>query len=283
MTAGRPLRGPDREGGGFAAAHLQGRAAALWPGDAPCEGTGPPLSVKAGCDRGATADRPAAWHRYTRSPAWSAEPPAAPSGRRSGQAQACPSRGTARPLTAVALRPADAGNEGELAFDRQKRKENYTNSGPGSQPGNLVTAEPPGEAASHRTRCARNPGRSRELAYASGVLGEQVAEVLRDLAVNAHAMVEGEVPEPRVPHLKDMLVVFDEPLLAEVGFVDLAVGFVLVNEPVVTKGLGVLLLRQSEDLGCLSLESLELAWADLHTGDDMQIENGSSKKRSRRW
>ena len=90
MRAGRPLRGPEPEGGGFAAAHLKERAAALWPGDAPREGTGPPLSVKAGCDRGATANRPAAWHMYTRSPALSAEPPAAPRARKSGQAQPAP-------------------------------------------------------------------------------------------------------------------------------------------------------------------------------------------------
>jgi hypothetical protein len=81
-----------------------------------------------------------------------------------------------------------------------------------------------------------------ELAYSSGVLVEQVAEVLRDLAVNAHPMVEGVVPEPRVPCRNDMLVVLDEPLFAEVGLVNLALGFVLVEEPVVPKGLGVLLV-----------------------------------------
>jgi hypothetical protein len=36
-----------------------GKAAALGVGDAPREGTGPPLSVKAGCDRGTTANRQA--------------------------------------------------------------------------------------------------------------------------------------------------------------------------------------------------------------------------------
>src|SRR5215469_8604881 len=121
-----------------------------------------------------------------------------------------------------------------------------------------------------------------ELAYSSGVLLEQVAEVLRDLAVNVHPMVEGVVPEPRVPHLNDMLVVLDEPFFAEVDLVDLAVGFVLVEEPVVTKGLGVLLLRQSENLGCLGRESLELAWADLHTSDDRQMVYGAYVNRSRR-
>src|SRR5215471_6729516 len=121
-----------------------------------------------------------------------------------------------------------------------------------------------------------------ELAYSSGVLVEQVAELLRDLAVNAHTMVEGVVPEPRVPHRNDMLVVFDEPLLAEVGLVHLALGFVLVEEPVVTKGLGVVVLRQPEDLSCLGLESLELAWADLHPGDDLQMAHGASRNRRRR-
>ena len=90
MTAARPLRGPEPEGGGFAAGRLQERAAALWPGDAPRKDTGPPLSVKAGCDRRATANRQAAWHTYTPGPAMSAEPPAAPGARKSGQARACP-------------------------------------------------------------------------------------------------------------------------------------------------------------------------------------------------
>jgi hypothetical protein len=89
VRAGRPLRGPEPEGGGFAA-HLQEWAAALWSGDAPRKDTGPPLSVKAGCDRRATANRQAAWHTYTPSPALSAEPPAAPRARKSGQARACP-------------------------------------------------------------------------------------------------------------------------------------------------------------------------------------------------
>ena len=127
MTAGRPLRGPEPEGGGFAAAHLQERAAALWPGDAPREGTGPPLSVKAGCDRGTTANGQAAWHMYTRSLALSAEPPAAPEGSKSGQAQPAPTRGAARPVTTGPRAPANARERSELAFDSQKERQNYTN------------------------------------------------------------------------------------------------------------------------------------------------------------
>ena len=61
-----------------------------------------------------------------------------------------------------------------------------------------------------------------ELAYSSGVLVEEVAELLRDLAVDAHAVVEGVVPEQRVPCRNDMPVVLDEPLLPDVGLVDLA-------------------------------------------------------------
>ena len=92
MTACLLLRGLEREGGGFAAAHLKEWAAALCPGDAPREGMGPPLSVKADCDRGTTANRQAARHMYTRSPALSAEPPAAPEGSKSGQAQPAPTQ-----------------------------------------------------------------------------------------------------------------------------------------------------------------------------------------------
>src|SRR5215469_16648545 len=95
-------------------------------------------------------------------------------------------------------------------------------------------------------------------------------------------MVEGVVPEPLVPYRNDMLVVLDESLLAEVGLMHLALGFALVEEPVVPKCLGVLLLRQPEDLGCLGREPLELAWADLHPGDDLQLVHGASPDRSRR-
>jgi len=56
------------------------KAAAPGLGDAPRQGTGPPLSVKAGCDRRATANRQAARRMYTRSLALSAEPPATPRG-----------------------------------------------------------------------------------------------------------------------------------------------------------------------------------------------------------
>ena len=66
------------------------------PGDAPRKDTGPPLSVKAGCGPRATANCDAAWHTYTPRPALSAEPPAAPGGRKSGQAQACPPPGARR-------------------------------------------------------------------------------------------------------------------------------------------------------------------------------------------
>ena len=91
----RPLRGPGPQGGGFAAARLH-QAAAPGPGDAPRQDTGPPLSVKAGCDRRATADRQAAWHMDTPSPALSAEPPAAP-GQEKRAGPACPSPRAARP------------------------------------------------------------------------------------------------------------------------------------------------------------------------------------------
>ena len=93
MRAGRLLRGPDPEGGGFAAAHLKEWAAAPGPGDAPRKGTGPPLSVKAGCDRGTTTNRQAARHMDTPSLALSAEPPAAPQSQHERAGAACPHPG----------------------------------------------------------------------------------------------------------------------------------------------------------------------------------------------
>jgi len=159
MTAGRPLRGPDRGKRRLRRRHLQGRAAALWLGDAPREGTGPPLSVKAGCDRRATADRPAAWHRYTRSPALSAEPPAAPRAGEAGRPRPAPPQGAARPVTAVALRTSGRpGNEVNWRSIIRRGRKNYTNSGPGSQPGNLTTAEPTWRSCVTQNQVCMKPG-----------------------------------------------------------------------------------------------------------------------------
>ena len=124
-TAGR-CAAPDRKEAASPPL-IPGKAAAPGAGDAPLKGTGPPLSVKAGCDRGTTANRETAWHMYTRSPALSAEPPAAPEGSESGQAPACPTRGAARPVTTGPRAPANAGKLSELAFDSQKERKNYTN------------------------------------------------------------------------------------------------------------------------------------------------------------
>jgi hypothetical protein len=127
VRAGRPLRGPEPEGGGFAAARLQERAAALWPGDAPRKNTGPPLSVKAGCDRGTTASRPAAWHMYTPGPALSAESPAAPGPAKAGR------RSLPRPAARRVRCPGaqshqrTPGERSERVFDSHKERNNYTN------------------------------------------------------------------------------------------------------------------------------------------------------------
>jgi hypothetical protein len=97
-------------------------AAALGLRDAPREGTGPPLSVKAGRDRRATANRQAAWHMYTPGPALSAEPPAAPGDRKSGQAHPCPRPGGGASGAYRTPRTSRRQiNESELAFDSQKK------------------------------------------------------------------------------------------------------------------------------------------------------------------
>jgi hypothetical protein len=146
VTAARPLRDLEPEGGGFAAAHLTKWAAAPGPGDAPREGTGPPLSVKAGCDRGTTANRPAAWHRYTRNPALSTEPPAAPEGSKGGQARPAPTPERGASGDHQAPRTSERQKRSELAFDCQEERENYTNPltasvhGSGGLPGCAVPA-----------------------------------------------------------------------------------------------------------------------------------------------
>ena len=81
---GRPLRGPEPEGGGFAAAHLYKRAAALRPGDAPREGTGPPLRRQACCASPAATALRAGLDPGDH---------CGPSGRKYGQAPACPRPG----------------------------------------------------------------------------------------------------------------------------------------------------------------------------------------------
>ena len=96
-------------------------------------------------------------------PPWTPETSAAPGAGRAGRRRACP--GQARGAQARAggqLQIAGRQEQSELAFDNQKKgRKNYTNPGPGTGSGSLITAEPPGEAASHRTRCAWNPGCSR--------------------------------------------------------------------------------------------------------------------------
>ena len=126
VRAARPLRGPGSEGGGFAAAHLTERAAALGPGDAPREGTGPPLSVKAGCDRRATANRPAAWHRHTPSPALTLSL-RRPQGQEKRAGRKGPTLGAARPVTTGSAHQRTSGKPSELAFDSQKNGRNHKN------------------------------------------------------------------------------------------------------------------------------------------------------------
>jgi hypothetical protein len=58
--------------------------------------------------------------------------------------------------------------------------------------------------------------------------------------------------------------------------VDLALGPVLVDEPVVTNGLRVFLSRQPHDLGRLRFESLQSTWPDLQLSVQFQIAHDSS-------
>src|SRR5512142_342288 len=129
------------EGGGFAAAHLPGAPRRL---------------------RGRSSGLQGASRFLRKWPSATLDPGdlGGPWGRKSGQAQACPgqARGAQGPCWLAAAGPGRQ-EQRELAFDTQKkRRKNYTNAGPGTESGSLITAEPPGEAASHSTRCAWNPG-----------------------------------------------------------------------------------------------------------------------------
>ena len=88
------------------------------------------------------------------------ETSAAPGAGRAGRRRACPGQARgAQGRSGGRLRVPGRQGANELAFDNQKkRRKNYTNAGPGTGSGSLITAEPPGEAASHRTRCAWNSG-----------------------------------------------------------------------------------------------------------------------------
>src|SRR6266851_4762470 len=101
VTAGRPLRGPDPEGGGFAAAHLHKKGCRAAAGGRAARGYGaaPPASRLL---------RPAA-----RRPAAGPDPGdlCGPSGRKYGQAPACPARGAARPVVTAPAHERTPGNE----------------------------------------------------------------------------------------------------------------------------------------------------------------------------
>src|SRR5512146_1495877 len=94
----------------------------------------------------------------------------------------------------------------------------------------------------------------------SGVLVEQSPELGGNLAEDGHAVVVRVLLEEDRARVHDVGVVLDQTLLAQVRLVDLALGSVLVDEPVVTQRVRVSLSRQPHDLGCLYLESFKLTW-----------------------
>ena len=108
MTMTSPLRGPKSpEGGGFAAAHLPARRTGY--------GAAPPAPrlLRIACGDGLR-------------PALTPETTAAPGARKSGQAQACPAlRAARKPRRGGPQSKPDARQTDELAFDSQKKRENY--------------------------------------------------------------------------------------------------------------------------------------------------------------
>jgi hypothetical protein len=101
-------------------------------------------------------------------------------------------------------------------------------------------------------------------------LSGEVDEPLRDLAVDGRLVVVGVVAEQDRPRLHDVHLVLDQPLLIREHLMHLALGSVLADEPITTKGVGVLLAGQPDDLGRLGLNALQLTWADLGMSDDLQ-------------
>ena len=88
-------------------------------GDAPLEGTGPPLRPQGCCAPPAGGG-----------PCGAGLDPGdhcGPCGRKHGQALACPTRAAARPVRPCPAHRRTPGTRDELAFDSQKRKRNYKN------------------------------------------------------------------------------------------------------------------------------------------------------------
>ena len=101
MTAGRPLRGPEPEGGGFAAAVLHHRAAAFQAGGRAARGYGaaPPASrlLRTAARRPAAGPDPGDL--------------CGPSDRKYGQAPACPTPGRGASSGPCPARKRTPGNE----------------------------------------------------------------------------------------------------------------------------------------------------------------------------
>ena len=98
---------------------IPGRLPRSRRGDAPREGTGPPLRPQGCCAPPAGGG-----------PCGAGPDPGdlcGPSGRKHGQALACPALGAARPVSPCPAHKPAPGTRGELAFDTQKRNQNYKN------------------------------------------------------------------------------------------------------------------------------------------------------------
>src|SRR5206468_491435 len=63
----------------------------------------------------------------------------------------------------------------------------------------------------------------------------------------------------------------DQSLRTHVGFTNLALGTVIVEKPVISERLRVLLFRLSDAFSCLLLESLQLPLANPHSGTYFQL------------
>jgi hypothetical protein len=92
-------------------------------------------------------------------------------------------------------------------------------------------------------------------------------------------VIVGVISEQPVARLKDVPVVLDQPFRTGVRFVDLALGAIFCQEPVLSQCLSVLLFRDPDAFCCLLLESLQLPGPNGQVCEDFKCHTSSFRSK----